>query len=264
MHFQLISRAVALEIKSKFYFTGAPCKNGNAWVRRTSSRGCMCLECNFSRNAKTEQWRISNKDRKNETRRAWCSLNKERVSETNKRYRLKDIDRAREKSRESYWRNRDNCLASRSRYAEQNKEEIAKKAKEYRERNRDIVLQRMRDYYIKTRDFQRKKKSENKDHRRAWEADWRERNRGDYNASRAKRRADKKNRTPIWVGRDERKKIADVYRCCNTLSKLTGIQFHVDHIIPLVGKLVSGLHVSGNLQIIEAKQNISKGNSYVI
>lgn len=61
-------------------------------------------------------------------------------------------------------------------------------------------------------------------------------------------------RTPSWA---DTSSIEDFYKRCPDLC-------HVDHIIPLRGKLVSGLHVVDNLQYLPAKENILKGNSYYI
>ena len=68
----------------------------------------------------------------------------------------------------------------------------------------------------------------------------------------AKYRASKLQRTVGWT---ELEKITDFYKLCPP-------GFHVDHIIPLRGELVSGLHVLANLQYLPAKENCSKGNKF--
>jgi hypothetical protein len=63
--------------------------------------------------------------------------------------------------------------------------------------------------------------------------------------------------TPKWVNRNE---IQAVYVECRRRSADSGIPHHVDHIIPLRGKGVSGLHVPWNLRVIPAVENLRKGN----
>ena len=65
---------------------------------------------------------------------------------------------------------------------------------------------------------------------------------------------------PSWVNA---KDITAVYNKCQAISKRTGILHHVDHIIPLRGKLVSGLHIPWNLQILSAHDNCSKSNKFI-
>ncbi len=62
---------------------------------------------------------------------------------------------------------------------------------------------------------------------------------------------------PVWVDREQIKKI---YAQARAVSLATGIKHHVDHIIPLQGVNVSGLHVPWNLQILTATQNAIKKN----
>lgn len=80
-------------------------------------------------------------------------------------------------------------------------------------------------------------------------------------ANRAKRRADELLRCPKWADKEE---IKAVYLEARRLTDATGIPHHVDHDIPLRGRLVSGLHVHNNLKVMEASENIKKRNGYEV
>jgi hypothetical protein len=80
------------------------------------------------------------------------------------------------------------------------------------------------------------------------------------NAYQAARRVFKRSAQPPWVSIDSLKKI---YKTMRQKNKLAGyVAYHVDHIVPLQGKNVCGLHVPWNLQIITAYENQSKSNKW--
>lgn len=73
----------------------------------------------------------------------------------------------------------------------------------------------------------------------------------------AKRRAAQLQRTPAWA---DTAAILEVYQRARELTMVTGVMHHVDHHIPLQGRLVSGLHVAENLRVVTWIENITKGN----
>jgi 5-methylcytosine-specific restriction endonuclease McrA len=77
-----------------------------------------------------------------------------------------------------------------------------------------------------------------------------------------KRQADKDNRTPSWLTRADHTAIVATYQKAALLRAETGQDWHVDHVIPLRGRTVSGLHVPSNLQIILGEENLRKSNRY--
>ena len=82
-------------------------------------------------------------------------------------------------------------------------------------------------------------------------------------ANKAKYRANKRSRTPNWVDKDTLWLIKEAYELALLRTKMFKFEWHVDHIIPLNGKLVSGLHVIENLQVIPGTENLLKNNKYV-
>lgn len=129
-----------------------------------------------------------------------------------------------------------------------NKEKQNKKAIKWRRENPDKARYIWRAFHER-----------NKEKRAEQHAEWAARNRDKRNATSAKRKAAKLQATPRWVNW---KKVQAIYRESRRLTEFTGIPHHVDHIVPLQGKTVCGLHCEANLQIIPASENCAKFNKW--
>ena len=81
-------------------------------------------------------------------------------------------------------------------------------------------------------------------------------------AYKARKKAKDIGSLPEWLDSEDHWLINEVYHLARLRSDLTGIQCDVDHIIPLKGQSVCGLHVPSNLQVITHSENSSKGNRY--
>jgi uncharacterized protein YdaU (DUF1376 family) len=82
-------------------------------------------------------------------------------------------------------------------------------------------------------------------------------------ALQAIRHARRLHATPPWLTAAHKSQIVEIYERARRVSVETGVAQHVDHIVPLRGESVCGLHVPWNLQVIPAYQNIRKSNSEV-
>jgi 5-methylcytosine-specific restriction endonuclease McrA len=89
---------------------------------------------------------------------------------------------------------------------------------------------------------------------------WKLKNKGSIAASVASRKEHIRRATPDWLSREQKLQIKGFYREADRLKTETGIDHQVDHIIPLRGKVVSGLHVPWNLRVITAEENQRKNS----
>lgn len=146
-----------------------------------------------------------------------------------------------------------NCKTCVIKYKTLNKTKISSYVHQYYELNKDKILVYQKAYCErnKSKIAKRKKKSDTK---------WREANKDKCSAYSAKRRANKLCATPSWLTKEELIEIEELYEIAQAFKLYTGQDYHVDHIVPLQGKTVCGLHVPWNLQVITAEENRSKRN----
>jgi hypothetical protein len=98
---------------------------------------------------------------------------------------------------------------------------------------------------------------------RAQRRDWAQANPESVLASQRKVRFLRMRRAPKWLTAEDWSAMEALYTESRLITERTGIQQHVDHIVPLVGKTVSGLHVPWNLQVIPATENLKKSNKLI-
>ena len=159
------------------------------------------------------------------------------------------------------------------RYYHEHKEAFKAYREKHKEKNKEYFRQYQRER--KKDEEYRKKQNErtlawyhanfekNKDKKNARNRAWRANNKGIINFHTNKRYTAKKQRLPIWLTKENELQIKAMYTLASSLNKSTGVQWHVDHIIPLQGKNVSGLHVPENLQVIQGSLNNRKSNKFI-
>lgn len=127
--------------------------------------------------------------------------------------------------------------------------------------------QRVKEWLVSNKDIavaaQKRWSKKNKEKHLEVSRQWKKKNPAKTAFNNSKRKAAKKQRCPSWLTEDDWWFINELYDLAALRTKATGVKWHVDHIIPLLGKGVSGLHVPSNLRVIPASENMSKGNRYI-
>jgi hypothetical protein len=101
---------------------------------------------------------------------------------------------------------------------------------------------------------------QNKDKKLHNHKKWRQSNPNKVSSYTALRRAVKLQATPKWLKEEHYKQIESFYWLAKLQCELTDSKYEVDHIVPLKGKTVCGLHVPWNLQILTERENRFKSN----
>lgn len=123
----------------------------------------------------------------------------------------------------------------------------------WKNRNRKKNSEISRNHYLK-----------NRDKRLSQTAKWWRENPHVHAAKQARRRFKLKNASPAWLTKVQLAHIRAYYETAKIIRRDIGANVDVDHIVPLMGKNVCGLHVPWNLQLLEHSANCQKRNSYEI
>ena len=193
--------------------------------KRSDSNHCSLYCCRRNRYLKNAKYY---KEYLKEYRKTYYPNNKEKILARNKSL---------------YYLNKDKRLAQCREYRSKNIEKDRLIKKKYKENNKDKISLQNKEYRIKNLEKVKKAIS-----------NWSKRNLSKRRMSVAKRRAKLLKAIPKFA---DLNKIKEIYKNCPK-------GYEVDHIIPLQGKNVSGLHIETNLQYLPMLENRVKSNKFII
>ena len=173
------------------------------------------------------------KDCVRETNKSWSEKNKDIISKNKKKYRDSNKSIIAAKRKVNYKKNRRAILDQKKKYQEDNKEMVSLKGRLYYAANKSIIIAKRKTY--------------------------KEANKGIVSALNSRRRASKLKATPLWANQEL---VTSFYKQAKRFEVWLGVEYHVDHIIPLKHPDVCGLHNEFNLQIIPAIDNMKKSNKF--
>lgn len=149
-------------------------------------------------------------------------------------------------------------------YAKKNAEKLRAYYALYREKNKELIAEKRKADALKNKEYAKNYRELSKQNVYKTKKKYVENNRAYINFYAASRKASKLKRTPAWLTTFDKLKIKCIYSVAAMLSRENNEPWHVDHIIPLQGDNVSGLHVPANLQVISGKENMAKHNKFEV
>ena len=163
----------------------------------------------------------------------WKKANVDKSRAYGKKHYSKNKEQINARNKKYWDRNKDRLNAAHRAWVQKNKERKRQMDKEYAAKNRDKINASSRAYYA--------------------------RNKVECRERCARRGRMQKLSTPKWANFSA---ILLKYKERETMSLVTGLVHHVDHIIPLQGENVCGLHIAENLRVILARDNLAKSNKH--
>lgn len=148
-----------------------------------------------------------------------------------------------------YYKNRESEIAAARAWNLANPEAVKVSKKASYDRHKERLLAESREKYLQRRD-----------EITAQNTKWRKANPAKCAVIKARRRAAKLQRTPPWLTDAQKAEISALYAYAAEMREAIGEEMHVDHIVPLQGADVCGLHVPWNLQVLRGADNNEKYN----
>ena len=231
---QVVLRSEAKRLGFTRYFTGKQCKHGHVSERLTCDGGCVTCKSE----KQSLYWRTSEKARA-----------KDKRSYAKKKQNPEFLKNKAEQNLQAYYANHEEKKSQANLAYAKRKAANPNLSAEIYARYKESSLSASKQYY-----------QDHIEERKAKQRLWSKTNRGTANALSKRYKLKKVNATPAWLTPEQLYNMKCTYKVAAQLGQYSSEKWHVDHIVPIRGKDVCGLHVPWNLQVLPAKMNMQKGN----